>query len=117
MPPFPAAAAFAAPTADIPCERRWPSAEAAAVSAGGAGPPDPQKAAEKLCELAGGATQWAASAASADRARLSAAVQRALRLAGAATGSVNHAIWHGGFDCNGIKLMKDGNPAAPDSER
>ena len=36
---------------------------------------------------------------------------------GAATGSVNHAIWHGGFDCNGIKLMKDGNPAAPDSER
>ena len=36
---------------------------------------------------------------------------------GGATGSVNHAIWHGGFDCNGIKLMKDGNPAAPDSER
>eukprot|EP01043_Picozoa_sp_COSAG02_P038557 COSAG02_NODE_2982_length_7621_cov_3.542808_9_plen_477_part_01 len=36
---------------------------------------------------------------------------------GSASGSVNALIWHDGFDCNGVSIMKDENPAAPDSER
>jgi hypothetical protein len=34
-----------------------------------------------------------------------------------ATTSINHAIWHGSFDCNGVSILHDLNPATPDSAR
>ena len=34
-----------------------------------------------------------------------------------ASASANHAIYHGGFDCNGVKLMEDTNPATAPSAR
>ena len=62
------------------------------------------KPALNLCTFSGNRSDWNG-------------VNNLVLCPGAATASVNAKIWHGGFDCNGINILRDENPLAPASER